>query len=468
MSKNQPPRAFLAHNSQDKPQVKIIAEKLKQKGIDTWLDEEQIPPGVSFQDRIQKAISEIDCALIFIGKHGLGKWQGWELQSFFSKLVNSGIPVIPVLLPGVEKVPDDLPFLQQLNWVKFTDKLEDPSVINKLVWGITGKSAYTDYSVLETRLAAGKWREANTETRRIILQSANREKDGYLFEEEIRNFDSEILLTLDRLWLKYSNNRFGFSIQKKMLIDSDRDINQYAVKVGWRVSDDWINQARVIYNLNAPVGHLPYGMLGIVELNNAILDGFVNAQFKITKAVATQDWQKQLIADSVGVFELLSGNKNFNSKEFKEGLDYQFSHEEGWWQGERAEQRKIQDLCLLLFSCKELLPQTQQGVEARSNNNYRDEMPDEFTNSSQNSSETHKKRDRNSSVHQKRLDKEQETLQLEWDIRIEKLSLLRRSLAIETSPSIKFQLEQQIQDETKIIERLNQRLEEIDLALDNG
>jgi GUN4-like/TIR domain len=352
MSKSQTPRAFLAHNSQDNPQVKIIAEKLKQKGIDTWLDEEQIPPGVSFQDRIQKAISEIDCALIFIGKHGLGKWQGWELQSFFSKLVNSGIPVIPVLLPGVDNVSDDLPFLQQLNWVKFTDKLEDPSVINKLVWGITGKSAYTDYGKLEARLAAGQWREANTETRRIILQSANREKDGYLFEEEIRNFDSEILLTLDRLWLKYSNNRFGFIIQKKILIDCHQDLDQFGIKVGWQLSDAWINENSVIYNSSAPFGYLPYAILDTFEINNAAFETLLD----ITKAVVTQNWQKEFMTDAAGFVNFLSGNKNFNAREFRKQIEFELSHDEGWWKTQRLEEKKMKNLCSLLFSCKELIP----------------------------------------------------------------------------------------------------------------
>jgi hypothetical protein len=460
MSKNTKPRVFLAHNSRDKSQIRIIANKLNQKGIDTWLDEEQIPPGVSFQDRIQKAIAEIDCAIIFIGKQGLGKWQGWELKAFFSKLVQSSIPLIPVLLPGVNKIPDDLLFLQELNWVQFKDNLEDPVAINKLVWGVTGKSTYIDYNVLELWLMAKSWREANTETRRIILQSANREKDGYLSEDEMREFDSEVLLSLDYLWLKYSENRFGFSIQKKILIECQQDGNRFATQVGWRRSDGWIDEAHVTYSLDAPIGHLPYGVLRIVELNNAILDSFVNAQFKVTKAVAAQDWQRQLIADAVGVAEFMTGNKNFNSGEFKKGLDFQFSHDEGWWQGERAELLKIKYLCLLLFSCRELAPQ--QDVEIREHSN-----DTEKTSNIHNNMETKQTNQQGSNSIQKRLEKEAEALQSEWDLRIEKLSILRRSLAIETGPTIKFQLEQQIREEEQILSKLNERLEEIDLVLEN-
>ncbi len=132
------PLVFLAHNSQDKPQIRIVADALKRKGIDTWLDEEQIPPGVLFQEHLQKAIAEIDYALIFIGKSGVGQWQKIEIQSFFSKLVNSRIPVIPVLLPGVKKLPEDMVFLRELNYVQFPDDIRDQNTINKIIWGITG------------------------------------------------------------------------------------------------------------------------------------------------------------------------------------------------------------------------------------------------------------------------------------------------------------------------------------------
>ncbi len=351
---NEKPLVFLAHNSQDKPQVKIIADQLKQKGIDVWLDEEQIPPGVSFQEYIQKAIKDINYALIFIGKKGVGRWQTWEIRSFFAKLVESQIPVIPVLLPGVHKIPDDLVFLNEINYVKFPDDIKDQNTINKIIWGITGKSIYINYSALESLLRSGLWREANTETKKIILQSANREKGGFLYNEEMRNFDDSVLLRLDSLWRQYSQERFGFSIQKQILKDCQQDACTFASQVGWKQGDGWINEAHANYTLSAQLGHLPYGMLQLVDLNNAIVEGIVNAQWTVTKALVTQDWQRQLISDAVGVFEFVTGNKNFNSGEFKKGLDFQLKHDEAWWQGERAEIMKINNLCLLLFCCQSL------------------------------------------------------------------------------------------------------------------
>jgi GUN4-like/TIR domain len=352
------PLVFLAHNSFDKPLVRIVASCLNQKGIDTWLDEEQIPPGVSFQEYIQKAIRDIDYALIFIGEKGLGRWQTWEIRSFFTKLVESRIPVIPVLLPGVHKIPEDLVFLNEINYVEFPDDIRDQNTINKIIWGIISKSSYINYDILEGCLNVGLWKEANRETRKIILQSANREEDGFLSKTQIHDFDSDVLIQLDDLWKKYSSNHFGFSIQKKILKDCHQDAIQFGTQVGWRQpnreKNTWIDENTATYSLNAPLGHLPYGMIRLVDMNNAIAEGIVNAQWAVTKVLVTQNWQRQLISDALGVMEFVTGNKNFDAGEFKKGLDFQLKHDEPWWQGERGEIMKIKELSLLLFSCLQL------------------------------------------------------------------------------------------------------------------
>jgi len=130
---------FLAHNSLDKPQVEAVAQELKQRGIKYWLDKEQIPPGKWFQDVIQEAIPNVKSAAIFIGLEGLGKWQTVELRSFISRCVEADIPVIPVLLTGVNNIPENLLFLKELNWVRFSQSIDEKEALDNLEWGITGK-----------------------------------------------------------------------------------------------------------------------------------------------------------------------------------------------------------------------------------------------------------------------------------------------------------------------------------------
>ncbi|ARV61587.1 hypothetical protein BZZ01_25810 [Nostocales cyanobacterium HT-58-2] len=128
---------FLAHNSADKPEVRAIANQLKERGIKIWLDEEQIPPGKSFQDEIQKAIPLVKSATIFIGLKGLGKWQTMEVRSLTRRCVEKGIPLIPVLLPGVTQFPENLVFLKEYTRVDFSKNIDDIQALNNLVWGIT-------------------------------------------------------------------------------------------------------------------------------------------------------------------------------------------------------------------------------------------------------------------------------------------------------------------------------------------
>lgn len=134
---------FLAHHSADKPFVLEISTKLKQHELKPWVDEEQIAPGQSFQQEIQQAIPTVKTAAIILGINGVGRWQEWEIQTFFYQCVKRGTRVIPVLLPGVDEVPENLPFLQQLRWINFSSP-NDTTALKLLIWGITGKRPQED------------------------------------------------------------------------------------------------------------------------------------------------------------------------------------------------------------------------------------------------------------------------------------------------------------------------------------
>ena len=88
---------------------------------------------------IQKAIPYVKSVAIFIGLNSLGKWQHLELRAFTNRCVKANIPVIPVLLPGVNEIPENLYFLRELNAV-FVKKIDYPQAIRDLIWGITGEN----------------------------------------------------------------------------------------------------------------------------------------------------------------------------------------------------------------------------------------------------------------------------------------------------------------------------------------
>jgi hypothetical protein len=67
-----------------------------------------------------------------------------------------------------------------------------------------------------------------------------------------------------------------------------------------------------------------------------------------------------------------------------------------------------------------------------------------------------------------RYQKRYDTLQSEVTLRFEKLSYLRNGLAIEVNPAIKFQLQKQVEEEEKQLERLETELVEVEKLLQSG
>jgi serine/threonine protein kinase len=136
-----------------------------------------------------------------------------------------------------------------------------------------------DYTRLRDLLREGRWKEADYETRAVMLKAAGREKDIWLSDESIENFRCADLRTIDQLWVKYSNGRFGFSIQKQIYLEvGGIPDGKYYIeawyklverlgwrvrekwigeRLGWRVREKWIDYDDVTYDTTAKRGHLP-------------------------------------------------------------------------------------------------------------------------------------------------------------------------------------------------------------------
>lgn len=137
---------FLCHNSKNKPQVKRIGERLKQRGILPWLDEWEMRPGVPWQTVLEEQIASIKAAAVFVGKDGRGPWQDMELQAFIRQFVGRKCPVIPVLLRSAPSEPDLPVFLDGITYVKLSKRKPDP--MQQLVWGITGVHPETQNGIV--------------------------------------------------------------------------------------------------------------------------------------------------------------------------------------------------------------------------------------------------------------------------------------------------------------------------------
>ena len=296
---------FLCHNSQDKPEVRKIARQLQQKGLKPWLDEWELQPGLPWQRELERQITNIRASAVFVGNSGLGPWQEMEIEAYLRRFVNQGSPVIPVLLRNAPEQPELPIFLEGMTWVDFRHSESNP--MGRLIWGITGvkpdvfnssqplvtrsskhptmekervvsppnpqlpsnevelkSEKGVDYTKLEKLLKQQKWKNADEETARIMCQMAGRRPDEYLRVEDVENFPAEDLRKIDELWLEYSNNKFGFSIQKKVyqglggtMSYSPSTWDSFSEHIGWRKSGNLLPVASFTFDISAPEGHLP-------------------------------------------------------------------------------------------------------------------------------------------------------------------------------------------------------------------
>jgi len=101
----------------------------------------------------------------------------------------------------------------------------------------------------------------------LVLAVAKRENEGWLNVDSIDNFPCADLRTIDQLWVKYSDGRFGFSVQKRIYqgLGGTRSYDEkiwkaFGDKVGWRKDhwlDGWLYYKDITYDKKAPEGHLP-------------------------------------------------------------------------------------------------------------------------------------------------------------------------------------------------------------------
>ncbi|KAL9237501.1 hypothetical protein vseg_012039 [Gypsophila vaccaria] len=99
----------------------------------------------------------------------------------------------------------------------------------------TGTSSVFSLDALEGFLAQGDFRQADEETRRLLIVLAGEAavKRGYVFFSEVQFIPKEDLRAVDELWTKYTDGRFGYSVQKKIWLKANKDFTRFFMKVGW-------------------------------------------------------------------------------------------------------------------------------------------------------------------------------------------------------------------------------------------
>ncbi|MGB5637109.1 MAG: GUN4 domain-containing protein [Waterburya sp.] len=132
-----------------------------------------------------------------------------------------------------------------------------------------------DYTKLRNLLREKKWSEADIHTYQLIEQIVKsaklQHKQAFVELKTIAEFSCPDIRTVDYLWKKYSENKFGFSPQQKIWqsVNQKGDFStqtwrRFATEVGWKKGEVASGSGYILYEqlnfepTNAPAGHLPW------------------------------------------------------------------------------------------------------------------------------------------------------------------------------------------------------------------
>jgi hypothetical protein len=133
---------FLSHNSRDKPAVERIATKLKQAGLEPWLDKWCLTPGGKWQEELAAGLRASSACGFFIGPNGVGDWASEELNGALDRAAKDRVfRLFLVLLPAVPEPFDATslpPFLSTRTWIDLRKGIEDSRGFQLLINAIKG------------------------------------------------------------------------------------------------------------------------------------------------------------------------------------------------------------------------------------------------------------------------------------------------------------------------------------------
>ena len=142
-------------------------------------------------------------------------------------------------------------------------------------WFYTNSAIDLKYNDLQLNLLKQNFEEADRLTSSYLRKLAGKvaENRGYVFYSEVKNVPGEDLDTIDRLWNIYSQGKFGFSNQAKLLKSVGKRYDLLWPKIGWKKDGIWTRYpTSFCWSLKAPEGHMPLvNQLRGVRLMDSIL-----------------------------------------------------------------------------------------------------------------------------------------------------------------------------------------------------
>lgn len=142
-------------------------------------------------------------------------------------------------------------------------------------WFHAPSSCDFDYSDLQRALLKEHFEEADRLTSRALRELAGDQavQRGYVYFSEVPAMEALDLTTIDRLWIAYSQGRFGFTVQARLLRSLNGRYERLWPRIGWKTDGVWTRYPGSFqWSMDAPEGHMPLvNQLRGVRLMDALL-----------------------------------------------------------------------------------------------------------------------------------------------------------------------------------------------------
>jgi len=162
-------------------------------------------------------------------------------------------------------------FQQHIFWILASKESSEPDNNDASIDNLSSEQFGANYYTrLRDLLATQDWEVANQETLGRMSEVMDA---SFVYSERIEKFPCLDLCNIDRLWVKYSKGKFGFSVQKEIWqgcgspTSYNRDWEKFGAAVGWQTkgvlgrASDWLKNPQLSFiNQSAPRGHLPGGL----------------------------------------------------------------------------------------------------------------------------------------------------------------------------------------------------------------
>jgi len=125
-----------------------------------------------------------------------------------------------------------------------------------------------DYTRLRDLLKSGQWKEADLETGKLMERALGTSDWSKIYNEKLLlKFPCADLKTIDQLWVRASQGRYGFSVQKEIYVKCGAKLDgnypgdtiwyKFCEEVGWRVNNSWVSYSDLGWGGTGVPGNLP-------------------------------------------------------------------------------------------------------------------------------------------------------------------------------------------------------------------